>query len=204
MNNLVHAFTTHDLAQFSHKDFMDDRQDYLIEVLNNIIDLNENNIEDRILAFEKLSLIYWDCIDDLDKSLEYINRAIELANSTNIAFSHVLRGALFNTRFKLLQLLDRTDEIEVEILRIIDMYKTDKSSSNSCLYTVYKYKANEEYNRGNFETALGYLMDAQQYYPVKFYANNLHEIEISDYKDEYDNLELLLSRNVCGIKDWQI
>jgi tetratricopeptide (TPR) repeat protein len=130
--------------------------------------------------------------------------AIKLASSTDISFNYILRGSIWENRLQLLEILGKTYELEEELKKVINKYENEEFKSNSYLHSAYKYKANIEYNRGNFKAALDYLINAQKYYPVKFYANKLHEIEISDYKNEFENLELLLSRNVCNIKDWQI
>jgi tetratricopeptide (TPR) repeat protein len=204
MINAVHIPTTHELAQFSYRNLMDDRQDYIMETLNNIISSDEALIEDKVLALYSLGDIYWNYIVDLDKAIEYINMAIKLASSTDISFNYILRGSIWENRLQLLELLGKTNELEEELKKVINKYENEKFKSNSYLHSAYKYKANIEYNMGNFKAALDHLINAQKYYPVKFYANKLHEIEISDYKNEFENLELLLSRNVCNIKDWQI
>lgn len=204
MINAVHIPTTHELAQFSYRNFMDDRQDYIIETLNNVICSNEGLIESKVLAFYSLGDIYWNYIVDLDKAIEYINMAIKLASSTDISFNYILRGSIWGNRLQLLKLLGKTYELDEEIEKVINKYANEEFESNSYLHNAYKYKASIEYNRGSFKVALDYLMDAQRYYPVKFYTNKLHVIETSDYKNEFDNLELLLSRNVCKIKDWQM
>lgn len=204
MNTSNSILTTHELAQISYKNFMDDRLDYIIDALNNVISSNENSIEDKVLAFEKLSIIYLSCQYELDKSLEYIDRATKLADSTDIGFSYILRGDIWENKLKLLEILGKEEEIEVELNRIISKYEAEEFKSNSYLYNAYKCKASFEYKKGDFEAALCYLKDAQRYYPVRFFSNRLHVTQSSDHKNEYDNLELLLSRNVCSINDWQM
>ncbi len=204
MINEEHIFTAYELAQFSYRNLMDDRQDYIIESLNNIISSDKTAIENKVLAFYSLGDIYWNYIVDLDKAIEYINMAIELASSTDIRFNYILRGSVWENRLQLLGLLEKTYELEEELEKVINKYGNEKFESNSYLHNAYKYKASIEYNRGSFKAALENLMNAQRYYPVKFYANKLHVIEISDYKNEFENLELLLSRNVCNVKDWQM
>ena len=204
MINSEHIFTSQELAQFSYRNLMDDRQDYIIETLNNIINSDETLIEDKVLAFCNLADIYWNYIVDLDKAIEYINMAIKLASSTDICFNYILRGSIWENRLQLLKLLGKTYELEEELEKVINKYENGQFESNSYLHNAYKYKASIEYNKGNFKAALNHLMDAQRYYPVKFYANKLHVIEATDYKNEFRNLELLLSRNVCNIKDWQM
>lgn len=196
--------STHELAQFSHKHLVDDRQDYIIEVLNNIIASDVSSLEDKVLAFEKLGDLYWNYTGDLDKALEYINSAIEFADTEDIGFRYLLRGCLLEKKLQLLSLLERNDEIEKELDRIINKYINKEFKSNSYLYNAYKYKAAMEYKECSFKAALEYLVDAQRYYPAKFYANRLHVIETSDYKNEYENLESLLSRYVYSPGDWQI
>jgi tetratricopeptide (TPR) repeat protein len=204
MINKEHIFTASELAQFSYRDLMDDRQDYIIETLNNIIHSNKASIEEKVLGFYSLGDIYRNYIVDLNKAIEYINTAIELASSTDISFNYILRGSLWENHLQLLELLGKTYELEEEIEKVINKYGNEEFKSNSYLHNAYKYKARIEYNRGSFKIALENLMDAQRYYPIKFYAKKLHVIEAADYKNEFENLELLLSRNVCNIKDWQM
>ncbi|MDF2673347.1 MAG: hypothetical protein K0R09_1612 [Clostridiales bacterium] len=204
MNDTYPIFSTQELAQFSVRNLMDDRQDFIIEALNRVVCSAEASIEDKVLALDKLGDIYQNYTGDLDKSLEHINMAIELADSIDIRFSYVLRGSIWLKRLQLLELLGRNDEIESELQKITNKYETEEFNSNSYLFNAYKYKAKLEYDRGTPKAALGYLIDAQKYYPVKFYAKKLHVIEASDYKNEFDNLELLLSRNVFSTKDWNI
>lgn len=196
--------STHELAQFSCKQLADDRQEYIIEILNNIIASDNSSLEDKIIAFEKLGDLYWYYAGDLDKALEYINSAIDLSGTVNTGFSHVLRGDLWETRLKLLSLLGRNDEIEGELERILNKYANTDFESNSYLFNAYKYRADLEYKRYNNKAALENLMEAQMYYPVRFYADRLFEIEASDYKKEYENLNYLLSRNVCHPNDWEM
>lgn len=204
MNDTYPIFSTQELAQFSVRNLMDDRQDFITETLNKVVCSTESSIEDKILALDKLGDIYQNYRGDWDKSLEYIDMANILVESIDISFSHILRGSIWLKRLQLLELLGRNDEIEAELEKIISKYKAEEFNSNSYLYNAYKYKAKLEYDRGMPKTALGYLIEAQKYYPVKFYAKKLHVIETTDYKNEFDNLELLLSRNVCGTKDWNI
>lgn len=194
--------STHELAQFSYKHLVDDRQEYIIEVLNNIIASDKSSLENKILAFEKLGHLYWYYAGDLEKAQEYIDTAIHLSDTVNTSFPHVLRGDLWKTRLKLLSLLGRNDEIEWEIERIINKYINRGFESNSYLFNAYKYRADMEYTRLNNKAAFENLMEAQKYYPVKFYADKLFEIETFDYKKKYENLNYLLSRNVCPPADW--
>lgn len=199
-----HILTTEELTQFSHKCLMDDRQDYIIEILNNIADRDENSIEDRVLAFYNLGDIYWNFIGDFTRAIEYMNMSIELSHKSQEDFKHVLRGNIWNSKLRLLSELGNYSEIETEIEKIIDKYSSGEFDSNSLLHYAYTYKADLEYGQGNYKIALENLINAQAYYPIKFYANNLHVIEVSDYKNEFDNLKLLLSRNICSTKDWQM
>ena len=204
MNDAYPIFSTQELAQFSVRNLMDDRQDFITEALNRVVCSVEASIEDKVLALDKLAYICQNYTGDLDKSLEYINMAIELAERNDISFSYVLRGSIWLKRLQLLELLGRNDEIEAELENILNKYEAEELNSNSYLFNAYKYKAKLEYDRGIYETALGYLIASQKYYPIKFYAKKLHVIEPSDYRNEFDNLELLLSRNVCSTKDWNI
>lgn len=204
MINKKHILTTQELSLFSHKCLLDDRHDYIIEILKGIAFNNDNSIEDRILALYNLGDIYWNYIGDLDKAIEYINSAVEISDESDISFSHVLRGNLLRSKLNLLAQLGRHGEIETELERIINKYSDKGFANNSILYSAYLHKADLEYGKGNFKAALEYLNNAQICYPVKFYADKLHVVEITDYKNEYDNLKLLLSRNVCKTSDWQM
>lgn len=204
MINKKHILTTNELSHFSHKCLLDDRQDYAVEVLCSIADNNENSTEDRILALYNLGDIYWNYIGDLDKAIEYINKALELSYSSDAVFSYILRGNVWRSKLCLLAQLGKQGEIESELERIISKYGAQKFLSNSLLFYAYMHKAELEYEKCNFKAALEYLVNAKLYYPVKFYADKLHVVEVSDYKNEFDNLKLLLSRNVCSTQDWQM
>lgn len=204
MINNEDILNTIELAQLSNKYLMDDRQDDLIEALNKITASDESSLEDKVIAFEKLGNLYWNYTRDLDKALEYMNNALELADSADISLYNILRGDIWNSKLQLLSLLGRDSEIEMELQTVISKYSEKEFKSNSYLFNAYKFKAQAEYNAGSFEAALEHLMDAQRYYPVEFYANRLHVIEISDYQGQYENLESLLSRNVCKPDDWEM
>lgn len=194
----------HETAEFYSWQLVDDRQDYIIASLNNIINSKESSLEYKVFAFEKSGDIYWNYKGDLYKALQCFNNAIELADSLDTGFISLLGGSIWRKKLQLLSLLEKNDEIEGELEKVINKYINKEYKSNSYLFNAYKYKADVEYKKCNFKTALEHLQTAQLYYPIRFYGNMLHVIEISDYKDEYDNLECLLSRNVCCPNDWEI
>lgn len=200
----AHIPDIHELARLSYGNLMDDRQDYMIEIFKNVIHSDSILVENKVIALNSLGDIYCNYIADLDKAIEFTNKAIELASSTDINFNYILRGDIWKSKLHLLELLEKKQEIEDELEKIINKYKDKEFKSNSYLHNAYKYKANVEYLRGDYKTALDNLMDAQSYYPVKFYAHRLRDIGYPDCKNEFQNLELLLSRNVCKIKDWQM
>lgn len=199
-----HILSTREISSFSHRCLLDDRQDYAIEVLGNIAGSEENCMEDRILALYNLGDIYWNYIGDLDRAFEYICSALELSENTDENFCCVVRGKLLKSKLNLLIQLGKNEEAEMEFERIINKYSSKNAANNSLLFYAYQHRGELEYEKGSYKAALEYLEKAAMCCPVKFYAYRLHVVEVEDYKKEFDNLKLLLSRNVYSPDNWEI
>lgn len=194
----------HELAEFTYKYLVDDRHDFVIETLNNMVDSKESTIEDKVLALEKLSDIFWSCIGDYEKALEYIEMALKLAEETSSKFNYILRGTIWESKLYILKLLGRYEAIEKESESIIARFASSTYISNSYLYSTYKYKAKTEFSKKNYETAYEFLLKAKQYHPINFCTSFESEVEVSNFKKCYDSLAFLLARNVTEISIWDI
>ena len=92
-----------------------------------------------------------------DASLQHINQAIELAESTDFLYKYILRGELWADRWNLLHKMNLTSEAEAEADERIEFYKDIPVAHNSYLYYGYRFKAQLAAERGVTLVAKDYM-----------------------------------------------
>jgi len=76
-----------------------------------------------------------------EDALDYINLAIELAESTDYLYKYILRGELWADRWLTLHLQKKTQIAEAEIAEKIEIFEPLPIPHNSYLYYGYRFKA---------------------------------------------------------------
>lgn len=132
---------------------------------------NGEEIEEKIFALQRLSEIEH-AEKEFEAALEQINRAIELAESTDYLYKFILRGELWAARWNILHDMGRAADAESECDERIAAYENIPVKHNSYLYYGYRFKAQLAAERGIVLVAKDYMHMA------------LHEMEIpAEYEE---------------------
>lgn len=102
---------------------------------------NPETVEEKIFALQKLSACLREEKQELNDALNYINKAIELAESTDYLYKYILRGELWADRWITLYMQNKLDVAQAEADEKIDAYEELPIAHNSYLYYAYRFKA---------------------------------------------------------------
>lgn len=149
----------------------EDRQAEGIELFESIadIDIDDNDpegVEEKVFALQILSAKLRETKTALPQALNYINQAIELAESTDYLYKYVLRGELWADRWLILREQQQTDLAVAEIDEKINAYGDIPIDRNSYLYFAYRFKAQLAAKEGLTLIAKDYMHKALSYMDI--------------------------------------
>ncbi|MDD7762439.1 MAG: tetratricopeptide repeat protein [Selenomonadales bacterium] len=138
-----------------------DKNDEALELFHSIVEAEideetAEDVEEKVFALQRLSSLEKELNQD-DASLQHINQAIELAESTDFLYKYILRGELWADRWNLLHKMNLTSEAEAEADERIEFYKDIPVAHNSYLYYGYRFKAQLAAERGVTLVAKDYM-----------------------------------------------
>ena len=133
-----------------------------LELFHSVVDVdvdeeNAEDVEEKVFALQRLSSLTKEVEGPNEKALDYINKAIELAESTDFLYKYILRGELWGDRWNLMHALELTKDAEEEVDERIEAYKDIPIEHNSYLYYGYRFKAQLAAERGVTLVAKDYM-----------------------------------------------
>lgn len=138
----------HTRARLAHFLAMPDfnKTDEAVELFKTIVEAevdeeNSEDVEEKVFALQRLSTCLRTQKDQLENALNYINLAIELAESTDFLYKYVLRGELWADRWVTLHMQKKSDVAIDEVNEKIEVYESIPIHHNSYLYFAYRFKA---------------------------------------------------------------
>lgn len=143
------------------------KQDEAIELFRTIVDVeadleNPEEVEEKVYALQRLSTLMRER-HDYEKALYYINLAVELVESTDFLYKHILRGEIWADRWNTLYHLKKVDIAQGEIDEKIQAFGSLPDLHNSYLYYGYRFKAQVYATEGLKEEALAAMRMALSY-----------------------------------------
>lgn len=112
------------------------------------VDVDDSeDVEEKIAGLQRLAELLR-TKKEYKAALHFINRAIELAESTDFLYKFILRGELWADRWNLLTDLGQEDEAEAECDERIAAYEDITDIKNSYMYFGYRFKAQLAAKRG--------------------------------------------------------
>jgi len=148
-----------------------EKKDLAIELFRSIVDIdideeNSEDVEEKVFALQKLSACLRENETTLEDALDYINIAIELAESTDYLYKYILRGELWADRWLTLHLQKKTEIAEAEIAEKIEIFEPLPIPHNSYLYYGYRFKAQIAAERGTTLIAKDFMHMALSFMDV--------------------------------------
>ena len=133
-----------------------------LELFHSVVDVdvdeeNAEDVEEKVFALQRLSSLTKEVEGPNEKALDYINKAIELAESTDFLYKYILRGELWGDRWNLMHAIELTKDAEEEVDERIEAYKDIPIEHNSYLYYGYRFKAQLAAERGVTLVAKDYM-----------------------------------------------
>ena len=132
-----------------------------LELFHSVVEADVNDeiaeeVEEKVFALQRLSSLER-TLGKFEESLNHINLAIELAESTDFLYKYILRGELWADRWNLMHQMDMTADAETEADERIAAYKDIPIQHNSYLYYGYRFKAQLSAERGVTLVAKDYM-----------------------------------------------
>ena len=138
------------------------KENEAMELFHSVIDApvdeeNAEEVEEKVFALQKLSFMERNLEGKEEAALRHINKAIELAESTDFLYKYILRGELWADRWNILHLLQRTEEATSEVDSRLEAYSTVPDIHNSYVYYGYRFKAHLAAEAGRGDLAKDYM-----------------------------------------------
>ena len=112
-------------------------------------------IDNKAWAYKELGILYWKLYKDGEKGLQYIEEALNIAESIDNKFMIIVRGDIFRDKLELLKEIGREEEAITEANNKINFI--GMNIKNSYLFNAYEFKAQCKKEKGIYDEALAYL-----------------------------------------------
>jgi len=168
-------------------------QDTAISLFKSVADAetdeeNAEDVEEKMYALQKLSALLREGGEN-EAALNFINQAIELAESTDYLYKYILRGELWAERWNLLHQLNQSAEAEEEVDARIEAYSDIPVEHVSYLYYGYRFKAQLAAERGVIMVARDYMYMALKY--IEISPDNRKDIDHA-FAQKHENISWIL------------
>lgn len=170
------------------------KKDEAVELFRSVVEAeideeNPEQVEEKVYALQRLS----SCLREekkYEEALHYINRAIELVESTDYMYKYILRGEVWADRWNILHDMRDIETAENEIDEKIQVYGDLPVKHISYLYYGYRFKAQLMATGMMKEEALSYMRKALSYMDIpEQYKQGL---EIA-FAAKHDNIAWILN-----------
>lgn len=139
-------------------------------------DTSMSQAEHKVLCLRDIAEIVWDLAKQGEASLQYLDRAFELARSYEHPFRTDARGDIWYRRLNVLAGMGRGEEAEAEAKRMIaeeracshapQRKENPPSRVNPYIYFSLRFLAEQAYAQGRVADACSLFEDAFAYYPL--------------------------------------
>lgn len=128
---------------------------------------NIEMVEERVYALQRMASCLRS-VKDLEQALDYINKAIELIESTDFLYHYLSRGEIWADRWNILHDMGKGDIALDEIKLRMEFFEKhpDIAKYNSYLYYGYRFIAQDFAVQGQKEAAIETMKKALSYMEI--------------------------------------
>lgn len=122
-------------------------------------------IENKVWCLEELGQVIWQHEKDAGQALQYINEAIELAQTYPWKFHFVVRGELLKHRWDILQASGQAEIARQEAIEQSQKVFPVRGKSNSVLFYAFSFLSDQAQSANNIQLAIVMLRKALRFFP---------------------------------------
>lgn len=170
----------------------------LRSVINRDVPLNSKNgdvmsdTENIIWCLQDLAAAVFRCEHAPEVALEYLEKAISLANRYNPELEFVVRGELWRDRWEILRHSGLVTEAQAEAISKLATQPRAKGKSNSILFNALDFLAELASEKGKIKAALWLMREALRYFPNDYKkGSKIKDVWYSYQVDPYSALNSL-------------